>query len=567
MINIHLIGNTVYDVTPYVEKGSVSWGESGDNEVQIDLKSTFAFSQNLFQSNYQYNCVVLDGGRQVFNGKLSSNGRVNDTSSLTAVGDYYKTQEIEDYTEFWSYAGTEDFYLLTSDNSRAGAVSGELVSQVTQVAPDFYAYENDGSSIRMSLKKSTSIPSLSGIAAVFELPQICQNNMYRALYTLKYQVPSGFLIVVQVKDINGGNATNLTNISTTTTSPASISTYQGIGIDARTIYLALRNSTGGTYTSTQEDGFWSVVLTDVRLLATSDDVIVSTITASTSAGSDIVFTPASMNGINVGDRLYIVNECITVKSITASTFTADAINAHTNGNAFAIARNCATNIIEDIANRVGASVIMTTTPDKDIPNALYNNQSAFSILEDLKQTSLHDDTLSISVQNGNMIVVEHGATSTYYADANDIQLSKEYDSLVARANSQYTTNTSIDRVAGSVVDTRSVSLNSLRTKRIESNYTISGAALNDAYQYLTTNSRVTIKSDFKVTKLYNGAGGIVDYPIMGSQVIFRNIIPELLGIADYSYSLKSATLDLVTGEKEYVIGEYLDTLSTLVANI
>lgn len=572
MINIHLIGNTVYDVTPYIEKGSVSWSENGDNEVQVDLKDTFAFSQNLFQSNYQYQCVVLDGGRQVFNGKLSNNSRVNAVSSLTAVGDFYKTQEIEDYTEFWSDTGASKFYIQDEDNSRIGAVSGELISQVVAAAPDVFSSDINDAYITLSLKKGAAYTSFSGIGAVYELPAIATNDMRYVGFQLDYVIPSGFLIVVQPRDSAGSAAINAFSTNPLVATSNTRVIYTTIPADTRYLYFAYRHNEASTYTNTQEDGYWYAKLSYIRMLHHGDDTITTTLNGAITPGSDKTITPASMDGINIGDLLYFnsggtTNEVITVKSVSGSSFIADVRNNHANGETFYIPRMLATSVIEDIANRIGASVVFDTTPDKDIPNALYNNQDAFSILQDLKYTSLHNDILEIRAQDGNIIVTEHGSTPVYYANASDIQLSKEYDSLVAYVNSQYTTNAGIDRVTGSVSDTKSISLNSLRTRRIESNYTISGAALNDASQYLTANSRVTIKSDFKVTKLYNSAGGIVDYPIMGSQVIFRNLIPELLGIADYSYALKSATLDIVTGEKEYVIGEYLDTLPTLVANI
>lgn len=54
----------------------------------------------------------------------------------------------------------------------------------------------------------------------------------------------------------------------------------------------------------------------------------TTLTIAITAGSDVTVTPATMEGVFVGSKLKIEDEAITVKSITATTFTADIVTDH-----------------------------------------------------------------------------------------------------------------------------------------------------------------------------------------------------------------------------------------------
>lgn len=553
MISIRVGDQNIHSI----DGGSVAWDEAGDNQIQITARGNIA--DRIFRQNYVSDVVAFDNGHEVWRGKLDS---VQKTSAgeyiITAYGLLKQLNKIDDYTEFFSKSNPS-WYELNANNSRYRVASGEFIYQ--NIAPaNGIKYASSDNTILFGLQKGAVIPWPSGYGAATEIPRATQNTISAVYATVSHAMPANFLNTMLTVDT--GVTTPFSNTSAATNYPL---VYAGSFTDGtHALLFTGRNATGGNYTVTAENDIYNASLSNTRIMYGAADTISGTFSSALAPGENKALPISANSAIQIGDMLYttISGEAITVSNIVGSTVYGDVLYGHRSGETYFIPKLYADPIIDDLVSRVGMRAIYLDAPNVDIPNATFIQQNAGSIINELRSKAHSSGDLKI-VGVAGTVYVGNDNLPTYYADVDEYTLEKVVGDKIKYASGSYKTSFGVDRVTGSV--SAPVDNGSYRSVAFKSDYTISGAVLNEMSTYLRSMSQVNVKSDFKVSKLYNRAGGIVEYPLPNARVIIRNLLPELYGIADYTYYLRAMTKDLVTGATEYVIGEYIDSVSTLLA--
>lgn len=557
VILIYLIyNNNVYPTYPI--EGTVSWDSSGDNQLQFSVKSNNIIHR-CFTENIAADVIVFDY-RVVWRGKLESIRKNNkDVYRITAYGLLKQLDKINDYTEFFSISTFKDAYYNTIFNSDGTSSEQYVYESILQ--PDAFTYTNNTGFVQIGLKKNASIGNTKGTAIVQETPIYANNRPCFNFAAFTYNLPASFYVLSKSKDIADNQLT--TTLITTTSGIKSVAHNIVTDPSYTAVQYGIRNNTGGTYTVTAEENAYYLNLNAVRLLSTGVYSISGRLSAQTSPGTITLNIPNA----SIGDGVYFIStvsgEYTNVIDVTPTTCSVVTSNPHASGGWYIMPRMHATEIISNICSHVGLRTIYLDYPDKDIKDANYQTENAKSVLDRVCKHG-SDTTLFKVVGTGDTAYVVSDSFPTYYVDLDVYTIEKLYAHRIASARSVYTTAFGVERATDNVAQT--VSNGSYRTESYTSNYTTSGAALNEVRNTLHVYDVIPIKSDIKTSRIYNSAGGLVDYPLPGSRIIIRNILPELLGIDKYKYYLSSIVLDVVTGAKQYVIGDYIDNIESILAN-
>lgn len=561
MIRVHLLSDETYTLSPI--DGTVSWDSYGDKSIQISVRQT-ALSDKIYRDSSIREIVAIRHGKVVWRGSCVSVAQNREKGTIDIVGEglINKLSKIDDYSEFWSYRGVDSFYQLSLLNSKYRVFSGEFAYQ--NVPPfDGFTMDTDDSAVTFGMRKDAAFPSLSGYTAYMGITRPSQNTFNYAFGRVSYALPTNFTVSYQTIDTSQTLANTLSKVGDNAPHEFIIASHPQP--DVNVITLAGRNATGGTYTNTAEDGYYFASLDNHRLLAHANDTISGTITAAVSPGISVALSTSAAPNIRIGDKIYFTasGEVADVKAATNSTIYADLRFGHAANESFFVPRMHAYNIIEDLARRVGLRAVYADLPDIDIPDSWYFGQNAREILDGIIDTYLYDYRVFAT---DDMLIIQHkDSVQTYYAHVDLNLIEKTFDGVIYSARAKYTTEFNDDRMTDSYINPIAERQGAIKSIVVDSSYTTSGAALYDAQRYTLRNSKIGIKTDLVVSKLYNADGGEVVHPDLGSKIVLRSIVPEMYGIQPYEYYIRDISANLVTGETEYTLGEYVNSFAYILA--
>lgn len=549
MISAHIFASTT--TIPVTDGIDITWGENGDNELSIDNKNILA---PLFDQPAQYKIEAHENGSCIWSGRIAEIVLDNGQYHLRAKGDIYQFDQIEDYTEFWSDAGTERWKLYTN-------LTSHIVAPIIAVESSFDTSLNDGL-LYATLRKGSAIPSNSGMAFYWHPPFGSSNRVSQYIATIENRLPVNWNAIIQARDENGTFLENITVAGNDTLKRNLI--YKTYTNNPFYLYVILINQTGGTYTVSAESDTYFIRVHDTRILARNQDQSTTTITSSVAPGSAVTVTPASMAGIYEGSKVAFVTsgELVTASQVTPTTFKADLRNGHPSGDTLLIPRMQVSTVVSGIVSPYYNSQNIVIQPSSDdIQRAIYEQENALSVLKELAETGNGIHPFDVFSMRGVFTFRSSTDRPLYYAQADEYSVALDLFGSANKIRATYELGDS-RIVTPYVVRTNQIAqLN--RTRTIEPNITASG--LLTTYLSNVVNQPILSKTSIAIKRLRNQYYGDLDVSALyiPATVRITNIDPILSHIKT-NFTLREIRID-ADGETEYILDELPDTIETLLA--
>lgn len=553
----------------FIKDGAIEWGALGDETITATLQnhsSLYPIVRGELGSRVQ----AFYKGRVIWSGRAEAITTNDDSIELLARGDAYRLEDIEDYNAFWSQVGTQGFQVTGPQQVSIPASYDQPIyasSMPSGLLPDAFTMDTNNRAY-ISYKKNASIQNRFGAQIYYEIPKASERLANYISAQVTCRLPTGWIGAVQVRD-NLGSISGLVNIALFNGNAAiqqfTIFREGGAGILSgwSQLYTLVRNDTGGTYTNTQDDGYWFIEVKNIRIMSDYSGNITTTLNGSTVAGSGILFTPVSMEGIIPGSHVVFTtgnNEVVQVKETTVTQFRADADLSHVNGSSIRVPRLLASTVVSGICESVGiVNPIIAKTAD-DIPNTQFNKVSARAAIDSLTIKGVYAYRSSA---NSFLFYAVDEESQTYYLRQTRVTFSKDIKNVITDLRADYESFAGFKRTTPYVPIQKF--LNISRKRRTESNSNSLQAAniAIDRVDELRQANELRAIPEGGI--LYNAEDSRVSFARVGSRVVIKNIIPVMYGIRDTNYFLKKVSYDFTTNEFSFVIEDQDDTLETLLA--
>lgn len=545
-------------LTPYIaENSTVSWDDLGDNQVNLTVTRNYT-TQRIFTRKDIPELVIDYNGAEIWRGKVQNIQRSTDTLTITAYGLLRQLQDIQ-LRNGYSAVGTSYWKIYTSQSTNV--LTGNVDYFIRDEA---YNVEVKDNYIKMGAKKGVTIPRyFAGAIATFEFPDTAQNMKLHC--TIERFINPRFVVSVDFIDTNR-TLTQRYSYSTNGHTSLSLSVPNG----TKYITILMYCDVSGGYTVVEENNYWYITIKDLRITP-STDTINTTISSAISSGANRSLPLVNKTGLDVGSTVYFPTsasgETVTISNKDLTNFYGDCIFNHSINASGIIPRFTAQQAITNMASGIGMKPVYYTIPNRDLGDAWYFGANALNTLQSYKDTALIDDKLLFYGTGNNLYVTSSGQLPSYYVRANEFTIEKDFSTYIGKSYASYTTAFDQTRYTPLYDHAAQQRTTATKTVTVDSQYTVSGAVNYDLVRQTTAQSQLTLRSEFNVNTVYNQAGGEIYHPQPQAYVYVRNLLPELEGIDDIVYKLKSYTVDLYSGERTYVIGEYVEDVSTMLASL
>lgn len=402
-------------------------------------------------------------------------------------------------------------------------------------------------------------------------------NLY-AFTDISFSMPSGFIAYVRQFD-NDDNS-----ISTATVAVVANTTARRVFVNYAAVsgiadhVVCLRNSTGGTYTSTQDTGFWYANINNTRL-ALENDVRFTTATINVTAGSTITITPASMTNIYNGQRLYVVSgtyttantaytgESIVVSGMTATTFRGTFATSIHGSSTIIVPFVTPKTIFDGYATVAGLDVDAVTDVNIDISDALFDNTTFENLCNYIAKRGDGTKKHYYGVDSLGNFYYKPASSSTYYIDVESFELSATIDDIYNRIIPISKRADGTLKELNPVVDQSSVErINKARTAVYTTDTTYDPQATVYAMAYLEDSIKGSVNTVISIVRAYNTLGAAVSLDILnpGDIVIPRNIPISLTTTAQSQYTIDTKQVFLDSGKIVFSFDKPLSKIEALV---
>lgn len=536
MITLHVENTNILQNTIRFENVDLSWDDKGANTLQVDN----IVDNDIIYAPRQLPIYAYSDGVEIWRGFIGETTRATNNNALVAYGDIHRFSMKEDYTEFWSETGCSNWFVLASGNSFPFTVSN--------LSPNSFDARVDDNELYFTLRKDAAIRNVHGTIAAYRP----NNNIKLYAANIEYRLPTNFTAYLQGRQADG---TFSFNVIYAGNGAIKYGVIFSVSVNVGMINVFLRNDTGGTYTVTDETDHWYVKITDFRAMSDSSDTVAGTLTSAATAGTNATINVSTTEGMYPGAQVSIPSanpQIVTVKTVGASSFTADLRANQPNGAAFRTLRLRSSTIASGIAQSINypySTFIQNT--DDDITNAIYAQENALEVLESVKPGNY-----DMYTRKGIFCYVPQTQRDTYLARADQYSTTIDLYNSPGSIRAKYD-----DKLTGytETIDAQRYQLT--RTKTIDLP-TASGMAI--VQRNLAASGIVESKSDVTISELRNRLGGVLSIHEIHTPAVvsIQNIIPELTGVKT-TYLLKEIRAD---GDNiSYVLDKYPDTIESFLS--
>ena len=376
--------------------------------------------------------VVKHGGI-IFSGRLSNVVLQQNSTKVQCRGLF---SLFSDFGSFGVLASTTDRSLLKKQTVDHRDFDVNFATSSITVEENIF-------SIRPVKGEGISHLAANGFFMPMPLARVnISGNLY-AFTDISFSIPSGFS--AYVKQFNRTNnlitSAFLTVSANTTARRVYVNYMEASGIADHIV--CLRNTTGGTYTSTQDTGFWYANINNTRL-ALENDVKFTTATINVTAGSTVTITPASMTNIYNGQMLYVVSgtytipnasyvgESIVVSGMTATTFRGTFATSIHGASTIIVPFVTPKTIFNGYASVAGLDVDAVTDVNIDISDALFDNTTFENLCNYIAKRGDGIKKHYYGVDSLGSFYYKPASSSTYYIDIESFELSATIDDIYNR---------------------------------------------------------------------------------------------------------------------------------------
>lgn len=263
-------------------------------------------------------------GRLIWRGRTESVGIKGNVLTLDCLGFYGSWRDNVSLAPY-AYA----------DYDRFMAVNSTMGSALATSTPERYTFDFNNR-VYGSLKINQPYNNANHSLRLFMKPFMRSSLGFIGLQMkLRHNLPSNWNLVIQ-----GSNEafSSLTTLFTEVGSGVLVTKHFALTFSSAASFgLTLFNNTGGVYTNTLADGVYFFEITELKLVTLTDRILLTTLTAAPSAGSNVLISVGSTSGMYVGQDVFFnsgstTSEVTQVLSIVSATqFRADLANSYSIG--------------------------------------------------------------------------------------------------------------------------------------------------------------------------------------------------------------------------------------------
>lgn len=377
--------------------------------------------------------VTPSNGRPIWEGKVLEVTVEQSGISIRGYGLWAVLDRVR-YTAMWS----------DNDYSNWSVLGDDIFPQLS---PEKYEYANRGE-IYMAARRLESFNTSNFMIYGYQVPDKGLRDVIGVSFDYEFEAPnSTWQASLQGRNVDWSSAGAHWTISGTgvlQTGSVNITFGGSTGLSFRLIYNSgtLQSFTGNT-------GACFLRIKNLRIVTSSTNRVNTTTATTISAGSQVV-TPASMNGIYVGQRLFIdegltTSESVIVTAVTASTFTATFVNSYSVSTtihahvvyADEIVKELVTEASSKSGSDINSTMYLIESPQLDLIEANYQDGKPTSIISSLCEDGDSDSIIWVSGFTENATLYFRPSTYTrtqWETDPVDISVS---DDLYSLENSMY----------------------------------------------------------------------------------------------------------------------------------
>lgn len=102
MITVHLeLGSEIVNLSPFIETGTISWGENGDDGLSISVK-TSSTPKRLFSDALGRRLIGFQDGEEVWSGFVDSVSERDDFIDIVGRGDIHRFDQVENFNQVFT---------------------------------------------------------------------------------------------------------------------------------------------------------------------------------------------------------------------------------------------------------------------------------------------------------------------------------------------------------------------------------------------------------------------------------------------------------------------------------
>lgn len=540
----------------------------GDLSFEFDFVGLSHISSELLKLDSTARIFVVKYGSIIFSGRLSNVVLQDDRTKVQCRGLF----------SFFTDLGSFGVLASTTDRSLLKKQTVDHRDFAVNFATSSMTVEENIFSVRPVKNEGIANLAANGFFLPIPLAKINTSGNLYAFTDVSFSVPSGFSTYVKQFDYGSNLLTSaLVTFGANTTSRRIFVNYTATsGIYDHVI--CLRNSTGGTYTSTQDTGTWYANVNNMRF-ALEDSVRFTTATINVAAGGTITITPASMTNIYNGQRLYVISgayttpnapyigESIVVSGITATTFRG-TFSTNINGSSTIIVPFVKPrDIFSGYANIVGVNPSAVSDVTIDISDALFDSTTFEGLCSYIAKRGDGAKKYYYGVDSSGNMYYKPSNETTYYVDVESFELSSTIDSIINKVIPISKKADGTPEELAPVIDQLSVErINKTRTTVYTADTTYDPQATVYATAYLEDSVKGSVNSVMVIVKAYNTLGASVSLDVLnpGDIVIPRNIPLNLSMTVQPQYVIETKQVMLDSGKIVFSFDKPLTKMEALV---
>ena len=456
--------------------GTVTYDLHGDAVCTFTMPYLPRYAQ-LIALTQQAQVIVTKWGETIWSGRVE-NVELNDRV-LTVVA-YGKNSTIDD-------TGNTISAIFSMSDARAMKVQNEGYSAVLPTDAAKIGYDTlklDTARTTIFLEENNSVLNNEQHGYFVRSPDAYSISGLQMFLDVEFRLPNGFITYINSAN-SGVRSENIANETTAVVVSAS-------GVLNRFMYSSVldgaqagltintRNSTGGTYTSTEDNGFWYSRVKNMRLVNPNTSVSGTVSTAVTVSGT-YSFTPNVITGIYPGQLLRLEDgwrgELVRVSNVYETTFTAFCERPHSGTYSFYAPVLTTSAIVSRLMAGEQQSITATA---QDVPDAVYAYATKRSILEDMAARGDGDQVYTYGYSGDTFFFKPKRGDTIYYADIDSYQLNTKLSALHNSVYGLYTDVYGVDRIGSIETDTNSISTYGI-TRRTAVKYDTTASGIAQKY--------------------------------------------------------------------------------------
>lgn len=417
----------------------------------------------------------------------------------------------------------------------------------------------------------------NGLYLPMPLNRVDLSSNLVSMIDMAYNLPSGFLTYIRISDKDRNIHT--TQIVTTTAVGSGRRLFiSKVPVSGFYNYeFVLRNNTGGTYTSTQDTGFWYSNINALRIIP-EESFSVTTATVNVAAGSTITITPANIENIYNGQTLYVVSgtyttpttytgESIVVSGLTSTTFRGTFVNTSVNGTISILVPSVRPHhVLTEYSTRANVTPIIEDTR-LDITDLMYDSITFKAICESLASRGDGTQKYYYGVTSDGIFYFRPKPSTIYYADLESFELNMNLNTIVNKVIpiSKYADGT--PKELPPIYDYTSIEkINATRSQAYTGDTSTDAQAIAYATAYLQDSVKGSVNTVIAISSVYNAQGAKVPLYLInaGDTIIPRNIPLNLLSTVQDSYIVETKQIDLETGKITFAFDKPITSTEALV---